>query len=592
MNSCLKLSELTCADIKELPSNFLSLDQFLPSQLNPEALNCAILRGLTERDPLVIWSFRLLELPKNYNFIWKQAEIWKIYLIQKFSNGKIEAKRQILAGIKMFLNNLAITTATINDLIMINVSIFKFYLDLLELRKKHFETEQILNYQSFAELRELKDNLESLFDQIKFIKNRNNLNIEMEIFDNLNLESAILVGNRSNYLHQNPFYYNSRIEVFEKIVQNVSRGKLVPFVFADWFCNLYFIFDDVISIMSFDLLMSSWKVFISNEASIEAICNALIFLEEKINEDDRLLLAKEIPMGLIPEFYKRCPIKNIPEPFSLIPYELRRAEYLKKKNRKGSVIINLYNIEFHWQPIVPHIIKIINIFEQISTNEMDLFETTDTFFNLRNRLIGLSRFLENLLQVFLEIKEWYIPLDKELIPTIIPSILFPPQLMPILVKLLVRCRQMSCNIPFKLCKNFMNLVIRADGNVLLNEPEDLEKLIDNHMRYVQNFNNHLPRLTRFYELYFAKIFKNENEINSNCQNLNLFSKTHFYLRKITILLWTLERDTESVNITELRRLINKVIRTGIDLFNEELKKQELLGFKTFSENELYKFLFN
>ena len=79
-----------------------------------------------------------------------------------------------------------------------------------------------------------------------------------KLFKNIDSDSVENQFKASKNIIECPSYYENRIELFSVVLQ---RLKGLRNLFADWFCNLFFSFSDVIPMISHELLMDSWILF-------------------------------------------------------------------------------------------------------------------------------------------------------------------------------------------------------------------------------------------------------------------------------------------------------------------------------------------
>ena len=580
------MPELSDNEIVKLPENPLSSEFFVASNLNENSLITALQRGLTEKDPFMIWTTWPMETPLHYRTIWTQPEIWRILLIETFCDSEIEIKKNFLEILKTAINKLQFPSQmATNELLMLNISLFSFHLEILRMREhfRYSRKEQVVKF--VVALEELEKESLQIFSIIKTNLERRNL----DFFKGLDSNSAEILHKSDENLLKNSFYYENRIELFVSILKRLKEQ--VPNVFADWFCNLFCSFVDIVPIMSLELLLDGWKQFLYFNPSIEAICSLLSWFEGRIKEEYRFKLAQEIPGILLLPYYQKCLTKHIPDPVNLIPYEIRESEYLKK-SRGGTSETFTYGLEEFWKPKQRPIIKLLKVFELINKNSLDLYETIDTFFILEPESdpIGLSKFLELILDLFLSIEEWYFLLkETEEIKEIIPSPLFPPKFIPIFVQIIVRCRHLSCKSPFKISEKYLKMAFNTDFKGFY-KPR-ISKFVRSQLKYLTNScGNRLPKLTKYYQAYFIENFRiQEPENDEN------FFRDYYNLHQSIKTLWIHAESPQNWDLTpaqleEVERSLNEVISMNMELFSFELHKQ--IGPVTFSGTEMSKFLFN
>lgn len=573
------LQELKETDIEELPENPLANEFIYACNLNENSLFTALKRGIREKDPSMIWTSWPIETPMHYRQVWSQAELWKVLLIESFCDGQFDVKTEFISILKSAASDPEILA---DELLMLNISLFSFHLEILRIKELFRSSQDDYHARDLLDFRALENLENESLNLFKVIKAKAAHGL---IFDGFEAQSAEIMVKSPLDLAKNPFYYESRIEVFVSVVQ---RLKHLPNLFGDWFCNLYFCFNDVIPMMSLNLLSDSWNLFLSFSPTVEAICSLLTWFDGRINEDYRFRLAQEIPASLIPLFYRKCVVKNIPNPLELIPYELRESEYLKR-SREGSVITFTYGLDSFWIPQQTSIVKLLKVFEHIYLGEIDLYESVDTFFTLgtTSQLIGLSRFLEILLNTFLDIKEWYM-IPKKSDPTeIIPSPLLPPKLITILVQIIVRCRHLSCKLPFKISEKYLKMTLIGCS------PLSKQKLVESQMKYLINSNdNRLPRLTKYYKMYFYELNRIQKQSVYDARFLRDYYNLHSEELKT---LWTAADSSHNWDMThgqlaEVETSLKESVSMGIHYFGSELNRK--LGPVTFSSSEVYNFLFN
>lgn len=573
VSDCSEMYELCPYELLKLPSNPLSMGASISGELIEETLIAALYRGLKERDSMMIWTEWPLQISSRYSLVWKHSEFWRILLIESFSELQIEKRRKFLVTLKNRIDKIAIYShVSAIEMIMINVSLVAFYLDHCKMMNS-FKSSPHVYSQLLESLDSLNDEFVSLFLLIK------NNPIKHEILTSLSLKSINLVVNAPEHLHSNPFFYERRIEIFAEIIE---RLKEVPDIFADWFSNLFYAFSDVVPKMSLNLLTSAWKLFLSFKPSIGGLYNLI----SRIKEDYRDELVKMIPEDRLLLLYQNCDAKIIPSPLTLIPFEIREAEYLKK-SRLGTVEGYLYDFRDFWQPNqqLP-LILLLKIFQELQSNEsisLDLYETIDTFFILENysKPIPLRKFIEIALNLFMKVKEWYIPLEGES-NEIIPSPLFPPQFTPFLAQLLVRCRHLMCQSPFKISESY--LILAANGAV----PEEmLKKFVKSQVNYLLNSSgSRLPKLTNAYSLYYDIITR----IHEQQAEYSDFFSNHYALFKTINYLWRSETDLQQGPLdSDVEEKIFRSVKRSLELFGRELHK--LMGRHVFADKDIYRFLY-
>lgn len=564
------MSSLLEIEVKKLPENPLANEYLFAYSLNENALIAALKRGLKEKDPLMTWTTWPLETPIGYSQVWSQTELWRILLIETFCNAQFDIKNELLKILRSALSQ----PISVDELLMLNISLFSFHLEILRLKEYFSKNSEECHGKYLTALKSLENKSLSIFLAIKSQST-------LDLFDGFDVNSV------ENLLKSSTDLFQNRIELFTSVIKRLEEA---PNVFADWFCNLFFSFDDVLPIMSAKLLLDSWKLFLSFHPTVEAICNLLNWFGGRINEDYRFTLAQEIPDNLLPLYYRKCRIKNnVPMPLELIPYELRESEYLKKA-RGGSSVTFTYELESFWMPQQKPIIKILKLFDYINSVEVDLYESIDTYFNLgtTGKHIGLSKFLEMILNLFLDINEWYIILKKasDSVLEIIPSPLFPPKFVTILVQIIVRCRHLSCKYPFKISEKYFKMAIygfSAAAN---------QKFVQSQMKYLTNSNqNRLPRLTKYYKIYFSELKRIQGQSD---YDENLF-RDYYNLHGKLKTLWTAAEssynwDMIPTQLEEVEIILMETVSTSIEHFGLELNR--IVGPVTFSETEIYNFLFN
>lgn len=577
--------ELSANEIMKLPNNPLSNELSVASDMNEQSLLVSLQRGLQEKDQSMIWTTWPLETPLSYQTIWKgEPELWRILLVETVCDGQVHVKENFLYILKMAVNRLQKPSKLAeSELLMINISLFSFYLEILRI-KEHIRTSRQVQGQFTSAVDKLEQDALNLFDAIKNSPVKKN----SRLFAGFEPNSAHIINQASQSLLRNPFHYEARIELFASILK-ILRD--IPNFFADWFSNFYCSFTDVIPIMSLDLLLEAWKVFLSKSPSVEAVCSLLAWLTGRIEEEYRLRIAQEIPESLLTIYYQMCLVKHIPKPLSLIPYELRESEYLKK-SRGGTREVFSYDMREFWKPQVLPITKLLKVFEMINSDYMDLYETIDTFFILEPGAskIGLSKFLEIILGLFMSVREWYMVLkeDEGRVPEIIPSPLFPPALVPILVKIIVRCRQVCCRFPFRISDQYLRLAF-YDGNGI--KPV-LTKFVNSQLKYLANSRaNRLPGLSMYYVTYIT-LALHVNVGNSGNNNNYDFLRKHYTLYLSLKSLWAQGQESNLWDLTpdrweKLKQSLHETAAASIERFNLEMHRQ--LGPVTFSRDELSRF---
>lgn len=264
------MPELSPNEILKLPNNPLSSEFFIASDLNEDALFMSLQRGLKEKDQSMIWTTWPLETPLSYQRIWtEEPELWRILLIETFCDGQVHIKENFLSILKMAINKLQKPSKLAeSELLMINISLFSFYLEILRM-KEHLRVSRIQG-QFTSAVKKLEEEALSLFAAIK----SNPVKRNSQLFAGFEPTSAHILNQASQSLLRNPFYYEARIEIFASVLKIIRD---IPNVFADWFCNFYCSFTDVIPIMSLDLLLEAWRLFLSKFPTVEAVCSLLFF---------------------------------------------------------------------------------------------------------------------------------------------------------------------------------------------------------------------------------------------------------------------------------------------------------------------------
>lgn len=577
---CSQMCFLVPEELFNLPANPLTNDLFMPDVLPEQTLIASLVRGLKERDPMMCWSDWPSIIPTNFEDIWTHLEIWRILLIEPFCDSQFNVKMKFLYALKTAVERIMFPSKkSINELMMINISLVSFYLEHCRAKSKKLNGDFY-----FYNI----DELENEFILIFALINDNRItNDDLFLFKSLNLYSTTIVSNAKSDLLMNPFYYEARIELFFHIIE---RLKGIHDVFADWFGNLYFIFSDVISKMSFPLLVKSWKLFLKFKPSVEAICRLLSWLHTRINEEYRFKLAKEIPEELLLLLYRKCDLAFIPNLFELVPFEIRKMEYLKN-SRSGTKESYIYELYDFWKPCQIPIVLILKIFQEIESTELmsvDLFETMDTLFTLEkySRPIEMRKFLQIILNLFLKVKEWFIPIDET---TIIPSPLFPSQFAPYLAQLIIRCRHLICVSPFKISEIYLSLAFSM--NMENFTKQKVLKFVKSQVKYLSNSNiNRLPKLTYSYTVYYDQLTK----IRCNQNSYQDFFNNHYSLYQIINHLRYIGNDPEvgdlsTGQLAEVEEKIYGNVSDGLSAFGSTF--HNLLGGFSFSHNELYSFLY-
>ena len=600
------MEELSPNEILKLPVHpFAGEQYFLPYHLNENALIASLHRGIKERDPEMNWTDWSSTTPLIYDQVWHQPELWRSFLMEMFCDAQFPVKKKMLLTLKNSIERIQFhSKASIINLLMINVTLAAFYFELCRMMKEF--PDLISSHNTYSEsIEDLNEDFLLLFKLI----NDHHLAFNEDhddLFEGLDLNSSNIVFNSSESLKMNPFYYEERIELFEIILE---RLKQIPDVFADWFINFLAAFYDVIPKMPPKLLFDTWNLFLSFKPTIKSISTLFLWFENRIIDDYLFQLAKMVPIDLLLLIYKKCPKKSIPSATFLINYNIRKAEYLKT-NRFGSFEELVYDLSFFWTQQGPNLMKLLKVFHLIKTGQINLFESIDTFFILENRSksIGIKKFIEIVMKMFLSIKEWYIETGSgdqnklEDIPIIVPSPLFPPTFAPLIAKLIIRCRHLNCKAPFKISENYLLL---SQQLIAYQEPVKLTKFSQSQLKYLsQSDGSRLPKLTNMYQMYFDIITDFEDSSDSESTNndddeeeeINWFFNHHLVLyRAINHLKFEGKTETNwhltPENISEIEVKLNGVVSKTLDRFGMEI--YELINDSNFfNEDEIYLFLYN
>lgn len=575
------VSEFEESAVLALPENPLSDVELNAANLKESALIAAIQRGLDEKDQSIYWICWPLEIPYQYQNVWDMQDIWRVLLIQSFCDGRSRTKQNFLNVLKSAVDQISFPSSeSTTKLLMLNISLFIFYLELQRMSQVFNDTN--ISSSVFAtESEELIKFAHSIFDSIVLNPARKG----QEIFAGFDVKSAQLLHNLPEMLLNNRFHYESRIELF---VQVVERLQTIPDIFADWFSNFYACFSDVVPKMSLTLLVQSWQVYLSFKPTIESICCMILWFHGRIKEEYRFKLAKEIPSELLSEFYRSCQLKFIPQPLELFPYTLRKTKYLRH-SRSGTKEIYFYGMESIWTVIYKPISILVTLFEFMKLKQFDLFETVDTNFILNRDSggeVGIRQFIEMFLNLFLKIKEWYIPMSSNdsngLV--IVTSPLLPPSFIPFLVQLIVRCRHLSCKAPFKISERYLMLTFSKKDSESLTNVEDFVKTQLNYLM----IGSHLPKLTQMYDVYFSHLKLIEEQTDSSPLD-------YFNLYELMKSLWKSAEYPKAciltaIQIIDMENVLFKIISKTLELFNLELYNR--VGRATFSNSELFKFFYN
>ena len=171
---------------------------------------------------------------------------------------------------------------------------------------------------------------------------------------------------------------------------------------------------------------------------------------------------------------------------------------------------------------------------------------------------------------------------------IIPSPLFPPKLMPMLVQVIVRCRHMECKCPFMISEKYIKMVMNQKFSNLA-----IRKLVQLQMKYLINSNeNRLPRLTKFYKIYFDELDRIQQQSVYNTR----FLSTHYNLYLKLKDLWTASEishywDLVPDQLNQLEECFMASVLSSAKYFESELNKRISPLAAIFSASDLYTFLF-
>lgn len=606
------MENLLAHELLKLPNHPFAGDQdYLPYHLNENTLIAALRRGIQERDPEMNWTAWLPVTPLRFDLVWYQPDLWRVFLLESFCDCHLAVKRKMLFALKHSIERIQFPSkASIDNLMMINVTLVAFYVELCRLHKAFNESNQVSGQYSES-LLSLEEEFASVF---KLIKDHRGTKGREDLFKGLDASSTLIVYNSGESLRNNPFYYEERIELFARILE---RLKGIPDLFADWFINFISIFDDVISKMSFKLLSCTWELYLSFKPSIRSISTFLQWFQNRIPEEYRFKFAKMIPIDLLVLIYKKCPKKHIPMPKALIPYDIRESEYLKT-NRIGTNEAYVYSLTSFWTPEQANLVKLLKVFQLMKIGTIDLFESIDTLFILERgaKETGIRKFIEIVLEMFLSVKEWSIELSsvqklsdnidgKEIphVPIIIPSPLFPPSFAPFLSQLIVRCRHLNCTCPFRIAENY--LMLSQNYIASLDAPLRLTQFVQSLLNYLRRSDgSRLPKLTFMYQMYFSMITTTELEIDNisiisddNEEELGkLFFKHHLSLYKaINYLKQSAQSEINRVltpgQWSEIEEKLSVILSKTLESFGSEMFSL-LNGPFVFNQDEIHSFLYN
>lgn len=584
VSSNLEMEKLNPTGLAKLPNHpFSGVQHFCSYHMSEDTLIAALHRGLQERDPEMNWTAWPSNTPLRYDLVWDQPELWRSLLNEMFCDSKHAVKQKMIFTLKKSIER----AQSLDDLIMINLTIVTFFFELCRMAKQLQESKHI-----YPRYFGLNIEFESLF---KAIKDHPIAKAREDLFKDLDLNSSKFVYNSKEResVQLNSFYYEERIELFVKVLERLKR---IPDVFADWFINFLTAFFDVVPKMSLKLLSDTWTLFLSFKPTIRSICTLMSWLQDRIKEDYRFQLAKMIPSDLILLFYRKCPTKNVPSPTSLISYNIRKSEYLRI-NRMGSFDLFTYNLSSFWTPKHTNLVKLLKVFQLMKTGWIDLFESIDIVFILdsKEKEVGLKKFLETILEMFLSIKEWTMLVSSD-VDILIPSALFPPSFGPLLAQLIVRCRHLNCSAPFKICESYF---ILSALYISVPETTKLNTFVQCHINYLsQSDGSRLPRLSIAYKMYFSIIASYVEPNESESPDLDeedfnqLFFEHHLLLFRLMNHL-KLEASLEAVplQVTEIEPQIHEILTKTLLSFGREIRDL-LTASPTFKQEEIYSFLYN
>lgn len=606
------MEELRPDELNLLPLHpFVGDQNFMPHRMNEATLISAINRGIIERDIQMNWISWLISTPLKFENVWNHPEIWKILLMETFCNSHFPTKKRILLSLKESVERVDLS---VGDLLLINVTVVSFYFELCRLIYEFNDASRTYYGQLWKMLDEMKTDFSVLFQAI--IDNKSSKELDPLILKGLNLNSASIIFDSDETLKQNQFYYAERLELFVKILEIL---KEIPNIFGDWFINLFSAFYDIIPKMPLKLLIETWKLFLSSNPTIKSISTMFSWFQNRISEDFRCKLAEIVPNNLMILLFKRdYPLKHIPSTTNLLPYNVRKAEYLKR-NTLGTTEPFYYDLSEVWTFSQANLSKLLRVFQYIEMKQLDLFESIDTFFIIDMGLqegISMKKFIEIVLNIFISIKDWYFELDsiqvddsshsssesstaassKELnIPVIIPSPLFPSSFSPVLAQLIIKCRHLNCKSPFRISEAYLVL---SQNYIFFSEASKLNKFVQSQMKYMTQPYCHLPRLTLMYMTYFNMMTSfqppNQSEFENNDYSMRENHLYNHYLslfRTINYLRSSTDWDLTTGQADEIETKLNEVSSKTLTLFGNEIYKLIELR-NVFDNNELYLFLYN
>jgi hypothetical protein len=578
------ITKLSSDKIAALPENPLTKISFPLSKLSETELITVLDRSKTELDPLIVWSRWPSQVSPEFLSLWEQDDLWKILLLRSFCEAPIAIKHKFIHSLRLGLKEIHLQEHSLLaclQMLLLNVSLFAFYLQIHQDLKENSSLK--------GQIEELEEASADLFEIIKKSPLKKQLKLrDWDLFVALDLNSARLVGSvhGSRLPTEDPFYYEPRIKSFHKIIQKLDQ---VPVLFSDWFGNLISIYVSVFSKMPWEVLSDFWTLLLKHNPSVEIISGLLSLFRGLIKEDFRLKLAQQLSPDLLYLYYRNSSSKSIPKVSMLIPFTVRKSDYLKYY-RAGSHDDFGYEIDKFWNESTPPIIKLLKLFDLVQSKEMDLFETIDTTFVIdRRQQISFKRFLESVLSTFLEVKEWYILMnsgDGSEKLSIIPSLLFPPKFAPVLVKFIVRCMHLSCEAPFTIFESYLILAFRAWENIY-DHVNDLKNLAKTQLDYL-NISNRLPKLSMTYKIYFDRI----KAIHAANIDQFQFLRMYFGLHKVIKVLWTSSNNPIHLTEEQLEELQEEILEnmaSTLHLFGNELFIY--LGGRLFGEIELKQLLF-
>ncbi len=533
--------------MKELPHNLLCSEYFNGAihVKKPRQMVALLNRGIVEQSSCLKWLYWPSDFNHFHSDSWVNSQhIWKVLFVPAFKKGESTVKTSMLMLISYLLTRHAYSDV---ELLQIAISLAAFNRSLRESALSHMNLDSLLHL------------IRKVESQISF-QNSNDLKTISEYFGSpQNVINTIIKESKTQSAIR---HHVAQLETTLKFLTRVDPDSIV----GDWTVNLLFVHRRVLKTASLNLFQKVFMFALNRKATDEGVCAILeLFREAGVEEELRFELQNVLPSERIPRIWKICSA-SIAQPTSFVLFSRRRAHFLAASRGFSQVPIYYSLPEFDLEEQTQ--VLLVSLLYYIGEEDFDVFESQNVWINE----MSLKIFLEETLLLFTEVEHWSIPAGPD--GMIVPSPALQPVILSTLALLLIRCRQIECNSPFKFPKE-----------LFLGDVKGLSRIIIDHFNKERSEEDSWPALHPGY-LSFFDIFVEDCEFEDE----DLWV-SQVKLEKSWNQLILAEPEGEYSTSPEFSQKLENRIETIIGIQLEALQTVFEQKLKYFSKEECYKLLF-